>query len=61
MDAEEISVSIRRRPRHYQVRLHGMQDSIGLDGFDGLIECHATMKAEPLSGVSMPLDVEVAA
>jgi len=38
-----------------------VQDTVGLQRLHGLGESEAAMKAEPFSGVAMPLDVETVA
>ncbi len=35
-----------------------MQDSVGPESFDGLVEGQAAIEAEPLARVAMPLNVE---
>ncbi len=60
------AVSIRRGPRagacwtlwNSRVGLYGVQDTVGLESFDGLVESEAAIEAKPLAGVAMPLDVE---
>ncbi len=41
--------------------LNGMQDAVGPEGFDGLLEGKAAMEAKPFAGVTMPLYVEAVA
>ena len=44
------------QPRRFG--LCGMQKLVGAERFDSLDESQAVIKAEPLSGVTAPLDVE---
>jgi hypothetical protein len=49
------------RPRKiadWRFSLYGVKDAVGPEYFDGFDESEAAMKAEPFSGVAMPLNVE---